>query len=32
MIVKLHPEVEADLMEAMEYYEREAVPELAENL
>jgi len=29
MIVRLHPEVDNDLMEAMEYYEREAVPELA---
>jgi plasmid stabilization system protein ParE len=29
MIVRLHPEVDNDLWEAMEYYEREAVPELA---
>lgn len=29
MIVRLHPEVDNDLLEAMEYYEREAVPELA---
>lgn len=29
MIVRLHPEVDNDLVEAMEYYEREAVPDLA---
>lgn len=29
MIVRLHPEVDNDLLEAMEYYEREAVSELA---
>lgn len=29
MIVKLHPEVDKDLLEVMEYYEREAVAELA---
>ena len=29
MIVRLHPEVDNDLLAAMEYYEREAVPELA---
>ena len=29
MIVRLHPKVDDDLVEAMEYYEREAVPELA---
>lgn len=29
MIVRLHPEVDNDLLEAMEYYERESVPELA---
>jgi hypothetical protein len=29
MIVRLHPEVDNDLLEAMEYYEHEVVPELA---
>ena len=29
MIVRLHPEVDNDLLQAMEYYEREAVAELA---
>jgi plasmid stabilization system protein ParE len=29
MIVTLHPEVDSDLLEAMEYYEREAIAELA---
>ncbi len=29
MIVTLHPEVDSDLLDAMNYYEREAVPELA---
>ncbi len=29
MIVRLHPEVDSDLLEAMEYYEREAIAELA---
>ncbi len=29
MMVRLHPEVDNDLLEAMKYYEREAVPELA---
>lgn len=29
MIVTLHPEVDRDLVEAMEYYEREAIVELA---
>jgi hypothetical protein len=29
MIVRLHPEVDNDLLAATEYYEREAVPELA---
>ncbi len=29
MIVRLHPEVDNDLLEAMEYYELEAVPDLA---
>ncbi len=29
MIVRLHPEVDSDLLEAMEYYESEAVPDLA---
>jgi len=29
MIVRLHPAVDNDLVVAMEYYEREAVPELA---
>lgn len=29
MIVILHPEVDSDLVQAMEYYEREAIAELA---
>lgn len=29
MIVTLHPEVDNDLLEAMAYFEREAVAELA---
>ena len=29
MIIRLHPAVDKDLLEAMEYYDREAVPELA---
>ena len=29
MIVRLHPDVDNDLVRAMEYYEREAVAELA---
>jgi plasmid stabilization system protein ParE len=29
MTVRLHPEVDNDLLEAMDYYEREAIPELA---
>ena len=29
MIVRLHPEVDKDLLEAMEFYDREAVAELA---
>ena len=29
MIVILHPEVDNDLLESMDYYEREAEPQLA---
>ncbi len=29
MIVRLHPKVDDDLLQAMKYYEREAVAELA---
>ncbi|MEO6393817.1 MAG: type II toxin-antitoxin system RelE/ParE family toxin [Pyrinomonadaceae bacterium] len=29
MIVRLHPEVYVDLLDAIDYYDREAVPELA---
>ena len=29
MIVRLHPAVDSDLLQAMEYYESEAVPEVA---
>ncbi|MBX3299138.1 MAG: type II toxin-antitoxin system RelE/ParE family toxin [Acidobacteria bacterium] len=29
MIVRLHPQVDNDLLDAMEYYEREAVADLA---